>query len=91
MTSRAHLNHLMMEIRRLAAPQAVHGVELFHMLKIGQLMRRSEPILVLRGWQVLRWVGYEIEDRNSKPRLCVLRTEGRKAEIAMVLIVVLHS
>jgi hypothetical protein len=32
------------------------------MLKIRQLMRRSEPVLDLHVWQVLKWVGDEIED-----------------------------
>jgi hypothetical protein len=37
MTSRAHLHHLVEKIRRLAATKAVHGVEIFHTLKIRQL------------------------------------------------------
>jgi hypothetical protein len=106
MTSRAHLHHLVEKIRRLAATNAVHGVELFHTLKIRQLVRRRMPLLDLCVWQVLRRVHDEVQDhpegllgqgiddqglRHSKPSLTILRPERRKEERAMVLIIVVHS
>jgi hypothetical protein len=104
MTSRAHLHHLVEKIRRLAATKADHGVELFHTLKIRQLVRRRILDLFVR--QVLGRVRDEVQDhpegllgqgiddqglRNSKPSLTILRPERRKSERAMVLIIVVHS
>jgi hypothetical protein len=121
MTSRAHLHHLVEKIRRIAATKAVHGVELFHRLKLRPLVRRRMPLLDLCVRQGLGRVHDEVQDhpegllgqgiddhvkhlqlvvnllqpkpglRHSKSSLSVLWPERRKAERAMVLIIVVQS
>jgi hypothetical protein len=61
-TSRAHLHHLLEKFRRLAATKAVHGVELFHRLKLRPLVRRRMPLLDLCVRQGLGRVHDEVQD-----------------------------
>jgi hypothetical protein len=105
MTSRAHLHHLVEKIRRIAATKAVHGVELFHRLKIHQLVRRRMRSLVsvygmssegsvMSSKTILRdSLGRALTTRVSataNQAFIILQPERRKSERAMVLIIVVH-